>query len=89
MGPPPTRDVVMGPPPVPPPASTSPMPGQVKQKDTQEMADKYRKLKRKYLDLEEVSDFVFSPLRLSMPSLILDRNIKKPVPNYSALVNAT
>jgi hypothetical protein len=89
MGPPPTRDVVMGPPPVPSPASTSPMPGNLKQKDTQEVAEKYRKLKRKYLDLEEVGSFVFSPLRLSISYLLLDRNIRKPALNYSVLVNAT
>jgi hypothetical protein len=51
MGPPPDRDAVMGPPPVPPSAPSSPS----KQKDSQDLSEKYRKLKRKYYDLEEVS----------------------------------
>jgi hypothetical protein len=52
MGPPPDRDVVMGPPPVP-----SPLPqqnAQQKPKDTQEITEKYKKLKRRYFELEEV-----------------------------------
>jgi len=50
MGPPPDRDVVMGPPPVPPQQIA-----QQKPKDPQEIAEKYKKLKRRYFELEEVS----------------------------------
>lgn len=48
MGPPADRDIVMGPPPLPAPVAQKP-------KDNQEIADKYRKLKRRYFELEEVS----------------------------------
>ena len=53
MGPPPDKDPVMGPPPLPPPTSSSPS-AHPKPKDAQDLAEKYRKLKRKYYDLEEV-----------------------------------
>lgn len=42
----------MGPPPLPAPSHTTP---QHKSKDSQEIVEKYRKLKRRYFDLEEVS----------------------------------
>lgn len=53
MGPPqpPDRDVVMGPPPIPMQqhgALQNP-------KDVQEVTEKYKKLKRRYFELEEVS----------------------------------
>lgn len=54
MGPPADRDVVMGPPPLPPPVSQQAA-EQQKPKDTQEITEKYRKLKRRYFELEEVS----------------------------------
>lgn len=53
MGPPPDRDVVMGPPPVPAPASSTASPS--KSKDGQDINEKYRKLKRRFFELEEVS----------------------------------
>lgn len=57
MGPPPDRDTVMGPPPVPSP--TQPVPGQQQQKgkESGEIIEKYRKLKRRYFELDEVSFF--------------------------------
>ncbi|THH30040.1 hypothetical protein EUX98_g4149 [Antrodiella citrinella] len=54
MGPPP--DVVMGPPPVPPQAGVfHPQPPNAPKsnKDSQDVAEKYRRLKRRYFDLEE------------------------------------
>lgn len=54
MGPPPDRDVVMGPPPVPTPQPQQGTQYQ-KPKDPQEVTEKYRKLKRRYFELEEVS----------------------------------
>ena len=45
------RDIVMGPPPL-PPLST---PAQQPHKDDQYIGEKYRKLKRRYFDLEEVN----------------------------------
>jgi hypothetical protein len=50
MGPPPDRDLVMGPPP-PPLPSTQQQPS----KDNQDIGEKYRKLKRRYFELEDVS----------------------------------
>jgi hypothetical protein len=50
MGPPPDRDV-MGPPPTPSSSQHSPPP-QIK--DSPNIAEKYRKLKRRYFELEEV-----------------------------------
>ncbi|RDB14850.1 hypothetical protein Hypma_016380 [Hypsizygus marmoreus] len=49
MGPPTDRDVVMGPPSIPPPGTTA----QPKAKDSQEISEKYRKLKRRFFELEE------------------------------------
>jgi hypothetical protein len=51
MGPPLDRDIVMGPPPTPGPSHP---PGQ---KDKSDVTEKYRKLKRRYFELEEVSFF--------------------------------
>jgi hypothetical protein len=51
MGPPLDRDIVMGPPPTPSPSHP---PGQ---KDNSDVTEKYRKLKRRYFELEEVSVF--------------------------------
>jgi hypothetical protein len=53
MGPPADRDVLMGPPPLPAPVTLQGE--QQKPKDSQEIAEKYRKLKRRYFELEEVS----------------------------------
>jgi hypothetical protein len=52
MGPPQDRDVAMGPPP-PRLPSTQPPPPQAT-KDTPDVLEKYRKLKRRYFELEEV-----------------------------------
>jgi hypothetical protein len=51
MGPP--ADVVMGPPP--PPSSVTLQPPPAPSNDNQEVVDKYRRLKRKYFELEDVS----------------------------------
>ncbi|KAI0917401.1 hypothetical protein AcW1_007402 [Taiwanofungus camphoratus] len=50
MGPPPAQDIVMGPPPLPPQVAqtTSQRP-----RDTQDVVEKYSRLKRKYFELEE------------------------------------
>ena len=53
MGPPQDRDVAMRPPPPPHLPSTQPPPPQPT-KDSQEVLEKYRKLKRRYFELEEV-----------------------------------
>ena len=82
MGPPP--DVVMGPPPLPPQVGVfhaAPQNPSKPVKDAQDVAEKYRKLKRRYFDLEEVrissprssviaqSDLTsFHPLRVSLSS---------------------
>lgn len=52
MGPPqpPDRDLIMGPPPIPAAALQNQNP-----KDIQEVTEKYKKLKRRYFELEEVS----------------------------------
>jgi hypothetical protein len=50
MGPP--TDVVMRPPPPPLPVAQQPPPAPPK--DNQEIVDKYRRLKRKYFELEDV-----------------------------------
>lgn len=56
MGPP--ADVVMGPPP-PPPLPVTQQPPPTPLKETQESAlDKYRKLKRKFFELEDVSSYL-------------------------------
>lgn len=49
MGPPPDRDTPMGPPPVPIPS------GPQKGMDGQDISEKYKKLKRRFFELEEVS----------------------------------
>lgn len=61
MGPPPAKDVVMGPPPVPAPVSPQPsMPATSppKIKDSQDISEKYKKLKRRFFELEEVSAYL-------------------------------
>lgn len=59
MGPPPDRDILMGPPPVPAPPQQS---SQQKPKDTQEITEKYKKLKRRYFELEEVGVVYYPPI---------------------------
>jgi hypothetical protein len=61
MGPP--ADVVMGPPPLPLPATQQSPPAP--SKDNQEIVDKYRRLKRKYFELEDVSRIVHNNCSLS------------------------
>ncbi|KAH7909241.1 FYRN-domain-containing protein, partial [Hygrophoropsis aurantiaca] len=51
MGPPPDRDIIMGPPPPPLPSAQQPI--QQTSKDNQEITEKYRKLKRRYFELED------------------------------------
>jgi hypothetical protein len=63
MGPPLERDIIMGPPPVPPPGHPYP------QKDKSDINEKYRKLKRRYFELEEVSLF---SLRIYASALWVD-----------------
>jgi hypothetical protein len=59
MGPPTDRDVVMGPPPIPPPLGPPQPPAlPQKSKETQEIVDKYKRLKRRYFELEEVGSFL-------------------------------
>jgi hypothetical protein len=77
--PPVDRDVIMGPPPVPPHQPFTPSSVQ-NSKDPREFSDKYYKLKRKYWELEEVRFFPntprpFSPSFLTVP-LITNRSIK-------------
>ncbi|KAF7980654.1 hypothetical protein HWV62_37476 [Athelia sp. TMB] len=64
MGPPPDRDVIMGPPPVPAPSSQQagqhaalppPQASHHTPKGDQDITEKYKKLKRRYFELEEVS----------------------------------
>lgn len=61
MGPP-DRDVVMGPPPVPAQPPQQQVMSQQKPKDNQEIGDKYKKLKRRYFELEEVSN-AYDPIQ--------------------------
>lgn len=62
MGPPADRDIIMGPPPVPAPQQMVQHAGQslqqTQQHGEQDITDKYKKLKRRYFELEEVSVFV-------------------------------
>ncbi|KAH7925568.1 hypothetical protein BV22DRAFT_1010857 [Leucogyrophana mollusca] len=54
MGPPPDRDIIMGPPPPPLPSVQQSQPlQQQSSKDNQEIVEKYRKLKRRYFELED------------------------------------
>lgn len=53
MGPPQDRDVVMAPPPPPLLPSTQPSAPQPS-KDNQDVLEKYKKLKRRYFELEQV-----------------------------------
>ncbi|KIJ17557.1 hypothetical protein PAXINDRAFT_72937 [Paxillus involutus ATCC 200175] len=66
MGPPPDRDLVMGPPP-PPLPSTQQQPS----KDNQDIGEKYRKLKRRYFELEDKHKESQHELKLSG-----ERNVK-------------
>ena len=65
------QDIVMGPPPVPPQVAQSASQQKAKEPD---YAEKYRKLKRKYFELEEVSRLRrftrFSPLLIATPPSI-------------------
>ncbi|KAG8214339.1 hypothetical protein J3R82DRAFT_9304 [Butyriboletus roseoflavus] len=70
MGPPQDRDVVMGPPPPPLLPSTHPSAPQPA-KDNQDVLEKYRKLKRRYFELEEKHQEGQAELRLSG-----ERNVK-------------
>ncbi|OCH87731.1 hypothetical protein OBBRIDRAFT_837161 [Obba rivulosa] len=62
----PPPDVVMGPPPLPPHASS-----QQKPRDSQDVGEKYSKLKRKYFELEEKHKDTLHQLRASA-----ERNVK-------------
>ena len=75
--PPVDRDVIMGPPPVPPHQPFTPSSVQ-NSKDPREFSDKYYKLKRKYWELEEVRFFpnTARPYTFLIPVLITHRNIK-------------
>lgn len=63
MGPPADRDVIMGPPPIPAVQQMAqPMqPMQLQQHSEQDINEKYKKLKRRYFELEEVSAVVRAP----------------------------
>ncbi|KAG9308865.1 hypothetical protein JVU11DRAFT_11324 [Chiua virens] len=69
MGPPQDRDVVMGPPPPPLPPTQPSAPQSAK--DNQDVTEKYRKLKRRYFELEEKYQDTQTELRLSG-----ERNVK-------------
>jgi len=73
MGPP--VDVVMGPPP-PPPLPVPQQPPPAPPKDNLEIVDKYRRLKRKYFELEDVSSYPPSSFVSDQP--LSPRNTKKP-----------
>ena len=75
--PPVDRDVIMGPPPVPPHQPFSPSSIQ-NSKDPREFSEKYYKLKRKYWELEEVRFFriLLRPFPFLILLLITNRNIK-------------
>lgn len=80
MGPPSDRDVVMGPPPVPTPLSSglpAPLP-QLKSKDDQNIAEKYKKLKRRFFELEEVSvNIILFLLMRKRPDTVLTQKHKE------------
>lgn len=62
MGPP--TDIVMGPPPLPPQVGVfhaGPATSSKPNKDTQDVSDKYRRLKKRYFELEEVRSTRLSP----------------------------
>jgi hypothetical protein len=76
--PPADRDVIMGPPPVPPHQPFTPSSVQ-NSKDPREFSEKYYKLKRKYWELEEVRFSRILPLlspSFLIVVLITNRNIK-------------
>ena len=85
MVPPADRDVVMGPPPV-PGATTA------KSKDNHDIEEKYKKLKRRFFELEEVSDqlTLFLDQERKSPDDVLTyvRNIRKRALNFNAQENA-
>ena len=58
--PPADRDVIMGPPPVPPHQPFTPSSLQ-NSKDPRDVSEKYYKLKRKFWEMEEVSPLCFRP----------------------------
>lgn len=90
MGPPP--DIVMGPPPVPAPlSSSSHASSQAKSKDNSDIAEKYRKLKRRFFELEEVSFKSKRERQLGLTTTILThvRNTRKRPWNYNDPANAT
>lgn len=60
VGPPPDRETIMGPPATPLPSST-----QQPAKDNQDVSEKYRKLKRRYFELEEKLKGTQNELKLS------------------------
>ena len=80
MGPPSDRDVVMGPPPVPTPLSSG-LPAtlpQQKSKDDQNLAEKYKKLKRRFFELEEVSvNILLFLLMRKRPDTVLTQKHKE------------
>jgi hypothetical protein len=69
MAPPSDKDIIMGPPPVPSPLPIVPSakPGPAP-KDNQEIVEKYKRLKRKYFELEEVGLVIF--LHCSSPESV-------------------
>lgn len=89
------RDVVMGPPPIPPQIAPSPSAGaRPKEGESQEVTEKYRRLKRKYFELEEVRRY---HVRVSLPasspfstssSLPHHRNTKTRPPSSKIRANA-
>jgi hypothetical protein len=73
--PPIDRDVIMGPPPVPPFTPSSAQ----NSKDPREYSEKYYKLKRKYWELEEVGfypTFLPRPFSVLIVALIVNRNTR-------------
>jgi hypothetical protein len=78
--PPIDRDIIMGPPPVPPHQPFAPSSVQ-NSKDPRELSEKYYKLKRKYWELEEVRFFPpFHSIPVLSPSssllVIVNRNTR-------------
>lgn len=87
MGPPQDRDVVMGPPLPPLPTSTQPsVPPPTK--DNQEVAEKYRKLKRRYFELEEVGQTLTRRSLVALNGHVI-RNTRIQWPNSGSLASET
>lgn len=82
MGPPPDKDIVMGPPPNPFPHPN----GASKSKEAQELAEKYSRLKKRYFELEQVCGHVeegnFGAVARPLTQLS-SRNKKIPLLNCS------